>query len=260
MTEKTAPPCKICAQKTVFLESCDFHNNGKLHRGYFDAHLPETGIILDYYLCPACGFMFTPFMDHWGPAEFGTYVYNKDYPRIDGSYNGYRAGAAANIFYLAFFENLSSLSFLDYGGGLGIQSVLLKAFGAKEAVTYDPFAVSGKRPTGSFNMVTCLEVLEHSVDPRKTVADLVRFADPASSLIFISTETTPADIAAQKTKWWYVAPRVGHVSFQSTVSLEKLFAEQGWRMVHIESHTHIAYKTWPSWAMDFLPQKYIPQM
>lgn len=256
----TAPSCKICRSPTTLLDSCDFHNNAKLHRGFFDAHLPETGIRLDYFLCSGCGTVFTPFMDNWQGGDFSTYVYNKDYPRIDGSYNGYRAGAAANIFYLAFYEYLSNLRFLDYGGGLGIQSVLLKAFGAAEALTYDPFAVGGKRPEGTFNIVTCLEVLEHSVNPRATIDDLISFADSQSSLIFISTEVTPLDIQQQKCGWWYVCPRVGHISFLSRQAMEAVFAEKGWRMVHIESHTHIAYRQWPSWAMNFLPTHMTPQI
>lgn len=256
-----APPrCKICHTESVFLDSCDFHANAKLHRGFFDVHLPATGTLLDYFLCPSCGFMFTPFMDNWGAGDFAKYVYNKDYPLMDGSYNGYRAGAAANIFFLAFHEHMAALDFLDYGGGLGIQSVLVKAFGAKRSFTYDPFAANMQRPEGVFNMVSCLEVLEHSIDPRKTIADLISFADPDSSLIFISTETPPKDIHTQKTHWWYVCPRVGHVSFLSARAMEMVFAEHGWRMVHIESHTHIAYKQWPSWAMNFLPANHMPQI
>jgi 2-polyprenyl-6-hydroxyphenyl methylase/3-demethylubiquinone-9 3-methyltransferase len=261
MTDAALPapiPCKLCSTPAPFFDRCDLHKNAKLHRGYFDAPLPDTGILLDYHACPSCGFVFTGFMDKWGPAEFATYIYNQDYPRVDGSYNGYRAGAAANIFYLAFFEHLANLDFLDYGGGLGIQAVLLKAFGAKRSLTYDPFAANITRPEGTFNLVSCLEVMEHAVDPKKIVADLVSFMNPDSGLIFVTTECTPPDIATQRTNWWYVTPRVGHISFYTRPIIDTLFAAHGLKVTHIENHTHIAYRTWPVWASQFMPAQYLP--
>lgn len=254
------PACKLCGSQSQFLESCDFHANAKLRCGYYDKPLLPAGLMIDYYICPSCGFTFTPFMDTWLPGDFATYVYNKDYPRIDGSYNGYRAGACANIFYLGFHDYLSQLDFLDYGGGIGVLAALLQAFGARRSLSYDPFARGVTRPTGTFNVVTCLEVLEHSINPRQTVADLVSFADPDSSLIFVSTECTPPDIREQKTNWWYITPRVGHVSFFPQTCLDSLFAAHGMRMVHIESHTHIAYRQWPLWAAQFLPAQWAPQV
>ncbi|MBI3419504.1 MAG: hypothetical protein HY053_05170, partial [Proteobacteria bacterium] len=134
------PPCKICGRATRFFDSCDFHANVRLHYGYYDKPLTPSGITLDYYRCTGCGFLFTTFMDGWTGQQFAGFVYNKDYPRLDGSYNGYRAGALSNILYLAFHDRLPQLDILDYGGGIGLQSALLSAFGAKRALTYDPFA------------------------------------------------------------------------------------------------------------------------
>lgn len=252
------PLCKICSTQSVFFDRCDFHQNIKLHKGFHDQPIDPSGLMLDYFRCPQCGFLFTNFMDQWDAAQFATFVYNKDYPVLDGSYHGYRAGALANILYLGFREQLPQLSFVDYGGGLGITSVLLRAFGAGRAETYDPFAAQAKRPEGQFHIVTALEVLEHSINPKETVADLISLVEPDNGLIFFTTEFLPANIEAQRLGWWYVAPRVGHVSFYSQDGLERLFTPHGYRLIHVESHTHIAFKQYPLWAGDFLPRRYIP--
>jgi 2-polyprenyl-6-hydroxyphenyl methylase/3-demethylubiquinone-9 3-methyltransferase len=252
------PPCKICGSVTLFFDRCDFHANAKVHKGYYDVRIEPSGILLDFFACTCCGFIFTPFMDQWVPGDFATYVYNKEYPRLDGSYNGARAGGAANIFYLAFHDYLSQLEFLDYGGGIGFQSALLQAFGAKRALTYDPFASGSTRPEGKFNMVSCLEVLEHSTDPKKTVADLVSFVDKESGLVFVGTECSPPDIARQKCSWWYITPRVGHVSFYTPWAIDAMFAEHGMKVLHLEHHTHIAYQSWPLWANQMFPPENLP--
>jgi hypothetical protein len=248
------PVCKICAARTDFLTHCDFHANAQISYGFYKLTINPSNLILDYFICPSCGFVFTNFMDGWGDHEFSTYVYNKDYPRLDGSYNGLRSGASANMFYLAFHENISKLEFLDYGGGMGIQSIALEASGAKRAVTYDPF--SGKaRPEGRFNMVCAQEVLEHTIDPRKTVADLVSFANHDNGLIFMSSNCPPADIREQKDKWWYMTPRIGHVSFYPNSVVDTLLGEHGYKVIHMMDSLHIAYRQWPLWARDFLPME-----
>ncbi len=244
-----APACKCCNAPSVLFDSCDFHNNANIHMGYYHMPLPPNGLQVPYFRCTSCGFIFTTLMDDWGKDNlFAALIYNKDYPRVDGTYNGSRAGKICNLFYLAFFDHFKQLEFLDYGGGIGLQSALVGAFGAKRSHTFDPFAQNAKRPDGTFHVVSCVEVLEHAIDPKAMVKDLVSFTNPDDGLIFITTEVLPDDIEVQKTKWWYVNPRVGHVSFYPKAMLEKLFAEYGYRMAHIGSHTHIAYKTWPQWA------------
>jgi hypothetical protein len=243
------PACKLCASSSVFFDSCDFHNNANIHLGYYHMPLPPKGMVVNYYRCTSCGFVFTPLMDDWGQDNlFASFVYNKDYPRVDGTYNGARAGKICNLFYLAFHDHFKQLEFLDYGGGIGLQSALVGAFGAKRSLTFDPFAQNAKRPQGYFHVVSCVEVLEHATHPKAMIADLVSFTHPADGMIFITTECLPDDIAEQKTKWWYVNPRVGHVSFYPKAMLKKLFAAHGYQMAHIANHTHIAFKTWPIWA------------
>ena len=241
--------CKLCEGPSPLFDTCDFHNNAFTHLGFYEIPLPPNGMVVPYFRCTDCGFIFTTHMDNWDKDNlFGTLIYNKDYPRIDGTYNGTRAGRICNLFYLAFADHFKHLEFLDYGGGLGLQSALVGAFGAKRSHTFDTFAQNAQRPAGNFNVVSCVEVIEHAIHPKAMVEDLVRFANPDNGLIFITTECLPDDIDVQKTKWWYVNPRVGHVSFYPKPILEKLFAEHGYKMAHVANHTHIAYRAWPLWA------------
>ncbi len=248
----STPSCKICGAPSTFFAKVDFHANAQLHFGYYDLPINPSGLMLDYYRCHACGFLFTPFMDDWTPQKFGEMIYNQDYPQVDGTYNGYRGGTFANILALAFHGKLPQLQFLDYGGGLGIQAELLRVFGAKRSESYDPYAVGRNRPAGTFNVVTCMEVVEHSTNPKQTIADIVKFAAD-DGLIMFTTEAPPADIEQQKEKWWYITPRVGHVSFYSFDALDRLFNPYGYKLAHIETHTHFAYRTWPAWADKLLP-------
>jgi hypothetical protein len=252
-TTSAAPRCKICSNEARHFSRCDFHENVKIHYGFHSKEILKSGVELDYYRCPACGFLFTTFMDDWDGQKFASFIYNKDYPILDGSYNGSRSGALANILYLGFRDSLKELSILDYGGGTGITTALLSAFGTKRAVTYDPFAAGAKRPEGKFNIVGCFEVFEHATNPKELVADLMSLVDPDNGFLFMGTEFQPPDIETQKTGWWYVAPRVGHVSFYTQNSFERLFVPYGMRFFHIEHHTHIAFKQWPVWAHNFFP-------
>lgn len=253
-TPPSHPPlCKICGTPSVFFDRCDFHNNASLHRGFYSLPLDPSGVLLDYHQCPLCGFLFTDFMDKWNGADFSHYVYNKEYPLIDGSFNGYRAGALANTLYLGFSDQLKTLDFLDYGGGTGIQAALLRAFGARRAETYDPFG-AGERPQGTFHVVTSLEMLEHSLSPKETIADWLRFTSE-DSLVFFTTETQPESIQVQKCKWHYINPRVGHVSLHNKETLRRLFAPHGFELFHITPAMHVAFRCYPLWASGFIPEQ-----
>ncbi len=246
-------PCKICGHDAPHFGRCDFHDNARLNFGFYSRAINKSGVMVDYHACPQCGFVFTPFMDHWTPRQFAQLVYTRDYARLDGSYNGARAGKLANILTLAFDGMLDRLRFLDYGGGPGITPALMRAFGAPDAHNYDPYASDAQRPQGRFNVVTCLEVLEHATDPRALAADLLDLVDWDNGFLFVGTEFQPPDMAEQKLGWWYVTPRVGHVSLFTASSFERLFAGRDLRFFHAAGNVHIVFRQWPAWAQGLFP-------
>jgi 2-polyprenyl-6-hydroxyphenyl methylase/3-demethylubiquinone-9 3-methyltransferase len=248
------PACKICGTPSPHFFRCDLHNNAQVHFGLYTGSITPHGAQLDYYRCTNCGFVFSPFMDNWDAQKFATHIYNADYPMLDGTYNGHRAGMMANKLYLGLYDRINQLDFLDYGGGLGLQSNLLQSMGAKRAVTYDQFAAGSIRPTGRFNVTTCMEVLEHATDPQAMAKDLVSLTNLDDGFMIITTQFQPADIDAQKEKWWYVAPRVGHVAFYTQPSFARLFAPWGMKWLHIEDMIHLGFVNWPTWAERVMPR------
>src|SRR5215469_12401355 len=108
-------PCKLCGGFSPPFDSVDFYK-------YCSPTNPFAfgfaGITADYRRCQDCGFIFTDFFDDWTPAEFATYVYNADYPRIDSEYADIRPGnVAAQV-----AERLGAwrdIDILDYGSGSG---------------------------------------------------------------------------------------------------------------------------------------------
>jgi hypothetical protein len=154
--------------------------------------------------------------DDWTAGEFARFIYNEDYIKVDAEYAGSRPEreAAAMARRLA---GLSHLRILDYGSGSGLFANQLRSSGFDHVSTYDPFS-SPSRPDGQFDVVTCFEVLEHTVSPRATLSDIATFLDPAGCLIF-STGVQPPSIGEIRANWWYVSPRNGHVSIYSLKAL-----------------------------------------
>jgi SAM-dependent methyltransferase len=245
-------PCKICATPAPVFGVCDFHNQAFLHRGFYTESLAPSGEQVTYHRCPSCGFLFTRHMDAWDGAAFLARVYNNDYPLLDTNFVGGRPGGIASFLFSLFSHRIKTLRTLDYGGGNGLLALLLRSFGTRESQTYDPYAAGQTEPVGTFDLVTCYEVLEHSPDPHKTAADIVRFMGPESLLIF-STEMQPDDIETQRLNWWYVNPRVGHVSFHTHETLARLFAPHGLTIESANANLHFAYRTFPDWAERLHP-------
>jgi SAM-dependent methyltransferase len=214
-------PCKICGSGAHFFDVVDFYKSCSQPEIYpFGA----SGIPVTYYRCSVCSFAFTPFFDDWTPQDFARFVYNDDYSKVDGDYSGIRPKRdAATI--AQRLHDFSHLNILDYGSGSGVFADHLRACGFKLVSSYDPFS-SPKRPRGQFDVITCFEVLEHTVSPRATLSDVASFLDPEGCVIF-STGIQPSTMGEIRANWWYVAPRNGHVSIYSLNSLARLGAATG---------------------------------
>ncbi len=56
------------------------------------------------------------------------------------------------------------LDILDYGSGSGAFAERMAKYGFANITNYDPFS-SPARPAGKFSLITCFEVIEHTVSP-----------------------------------------------------------------------------------------------
>src|SRR3984885_7234651 len=212
--------CKICGGFSRPFDSVDFYK-----------YCPPTdcfafgfaGIHVDYRRCRDCGFIFTDFFDDWTAGEFPARVYNADYALIDSEYADIRPGNVAAM--LA--DRLApwrKIDILDYGSGSGAFADRMADHGFNRITNYDPFS-SPARPEGKFSLITCFEVIEHTVSPRACLEDMASFLAPGGCIVF-SQPLQPADIETIRGNWWYMGPRNGHTSIFTADALSRLGSDR----------------------------------
>jgi hypothetical protein len=198
-----AVACKLCGSPALFFDVVDFN---KSTGGYA---FGPSGINVPWHRCDVCGFLFTPFFDNWSPEHFAQFIYNEDYVLVDPDYLSARPkGMAVHIARL--LCGFEGVRILDYGSGTNLLGQDLREFGFAHVESYDPFS-SPTRPPGPFDLITCVEVIEHSPSPLAILADMRSFL-VEDGCILIGESLQPADIDHIRCGWWYVAPRNGHVS------------------------------------------------
>jgi SAM-dependent methyltransferase len=235
--------CKICGAPSPLLGVVDFHKSCIEAQGKC---LNVSGKPIYYRRCAACGFVFTEAFDDWSAGAFLKYLYNADYVLVDPDYLAVRPTNNARVIEKAFQSSRALLSILDYGGGSGLLARLLVKQGFR-ATTYDPFSTFSARPQGPFELITCFEVLEHAPFPNHVVADMSGLL-AAEGVILFSTLTQPANFAELGLRWWYVAPRNGHVSIYSRQALAILFEKNGLQLFSFSELVHMAFRKLPAFA------------
>ncbi len=231
-----AVKCKICSNGTRQFDIVDF--NKVCGIDYYCFGL--SGIPVTYYKCQNCGFIFTDFCDDWTTEDFATFIYNSDYPLVDGEYTTTRPARMAGEM-ASFLADHRSARILDYGSGTGTFAEGLKERGFTAVENYDPFS-SPERPSGAFDIITCFETIEHSPCPNDTIADLLGFMKPDGCII-LSTGIQPANINELRANWWYIGPRNGHISIYTLAALELLGAGVGLELYSGEGKLAFAGRT-----------------
>ncbi len=219
--QRQGQTCKLCGGFSPPFDSLDFYK-------YCSPTNPFAfgfaGIQVAYRRCQDCGFIFTGFFDEWTPDEFSAYVYNADYARIDSEYADIRPGNVAAMLALR-LGPWRDIDILDYGSGSGAFAERMAGHGFANITNYDPYS-SPARPEGQFSLITCFEVIEHTVSPRACLRDMATFLAPGGCIVF-SQPLQPADIEAIRGNWWYIAPRNGHASIFTADALARLGADCG---------------------------------
>ena len=214
--------CKVCGTRASLFDVVDFHK--------FCSATPyaygTADIIVKYYRCASCDFLFADLIDDWTPDEISRYIYNDDYINVDPDYADRRPLSQAHEIG-AFCDGRMDLRILDYGSGSGRFARHMVDLGFTSVASYDPFS-SPVRPTGTFDLVTAFEVVEHSPDPLETFREL-RDLKTGDGAILVGQTLQPEDIDAIKGGWWYLAPRNGHVSTFSDVTFARLARKLGLR-------------------------------
>jgi hypothetical protein len=232
--------CYICNNKANYLGEMPFSKN--------PSDLPMHDLTpMKYYKCSKCNFIFCPEMLGWDFNKFAEKVYNDEYGQLDPGYNGERA---KNFF--TFFNQalnplvLSDIVHLDYGSGNSHLSGLMKSkVGHTES--YDPFS-SPNKPNIKFNLITAIEVFEHSTNIFNTVEDIKSMLSKNGVILFST------NLADRNTKidWWYILARSGHIGVLSKESLEIVSDKVGLVFKSIAPEVHLLARTKPSMRNLFL--------
>ncbi len=226
-------PCKLCNESAALAGFADFS------RDVYDYNRQRgiiSGVAVPYYRCPACDFGFTDRFDAWSDADFVDHIYNSEYHLFDPRYADARPRKTAGIVCDVFPDRAHSV--LDYGAGNGLTAELLREAGFGPVESYDPHHGNTVRPDGkTFDIVICIEVVEHSTAPLAIFDELNRYCAPDGVILF-STK----DFSTVKGHWMddgYVAPRNGHVSLFAKRSFH-LIAQRLGRVYHgLDKYRHL---------------------
>ena len=120
---------------------------------------------------------------------------------------------------------LRDIDILDYGSGSGAFAERMAAHGFANITNYDPFS-SPARPDGKFSLITCFEVIEHTVSPRACLEDMASVPRTRRLHRFLPAAAA-ADIETIRGSWWYIGPRNGHASIFTGDALARLAAGCG---------------------------------
>jgi hypothetical protein len=233
-------PCKICGKPAPFYGFVDFN---KACLESIGIRMPTYGFAIYYRRCPACEFLFTDAFDGWSPAEFRIHIYNSEYARLDPEYAEQRPAGNASLIANLFGAHKDTLRILDFAGGNGHFGECLRVSGFANCDTYDPFTPGHDTlPDGTYGLITCFEAFEHAPDQDRLVQSIMeRLAE--DGVVVFSTMVQPDDFDKIGMRWWYVAPRNGHISLHSRKSLSLLWERHGCTVSSVSDHLHMACRS-----------------
>jgi len=243
-------PCPVCASMSTALDVVDFNKCCEEVRG---SYLALSGIPVYYFLCDNCDFCFAPEICAWSLNEFETKIYNNDYVMVDPDYVDSRPRQNAANLVNRFADQKTAIRHLDYGGGDGMLSRLLREQGF-DSVSYDPFV--DKQITteelGKFNLITAFEVFEHVPSVNELTKQLVSLLSDEGIILF-STMLSDGHIKRhERLSWWYAAPRNGHISLYSNQSLTVIAQQEQFAFGSFSDGFHAFWRTVPAWASHII--------
>ena len=180
---------------------------------------------IKYYYCRDCSFLFTeePF---WLEESYKSPINVIDTGILDR--NLYFGKVVSSLIF--FFFNKDK-KFLDYAGGYGIFTRLMRDSGYdfywsdkySDNLIARGFEIETAKTTNDFEAITVFEVFEHLVNPLPEIEKMFSF----SSNIFFSTTLLPAQVPEPGDWWYYGFSHGQHVSFYSKETLEIIARKYG---------------------------------
>lgn len=232
-----SPSCRICGAKT---RSAGTVYGRYSHRDYSLAQ------------CEECGYAFVtdPWMDFaaiyderyyagQGADPMVDYGYELDHP--EHTIRRYEWKGIVRVVDDLLGGGDPSRRWLDYGCGNGCLVRHLRSRGAAVAFGFDEGSIADDAQArgipmlsaddltgqeGSFDVVTAIEVLEHTLDPVSELRRMRRLLRPGGVLFLTTGNARP--YADRLSRWRYVLPEI-HISFFEPRTLERALTDAGFR-------------------------------
>lgn len=220
-----------------FNRTCEDRNGSRVFK--------VSDILVPYFICNECGFIFTNFFDDWTSKDFKEKLYNEEYELADPKDNSQGEKQNSGYTYGKFFSHLidglildkkinkkkKDIKILDYGSGCKLSSFGLGLQNSGFHIdSYDPYYLKNQTfRKNKYDFIFMIEVIEHCHNLEETGNTLNNLLSKNGQL-WIQTglhETNNQNIlsgslhfwTAPKKKIidfsWYIAPRNGHVSIFS---------------------------------------------
>lgn len=237
-------PCKICGADSRVVDVLDFNKICGPPTAYFENKKVGAGV--EYRRCPRCDFIFTEFFDEFTADLWGTFVYNSDYySSIDPEYRSVRPQQESYKLRCLLRSPNAGWVGLDYGGGAGLLSQLMRQSGYVFD-SYDPFGADTTQEVnrGNYNFCSLFEVAEHAVDPIGMLGAILKMSSPTRLGVLVGTQIHDGRNiqTGHLANWWYAAPRNGHVSLFSKASLARLAASRSLSYLGLSRGSHFLYR------------------
>jgi len=190
---------------------------------------------VQYYQCPNCEYLCTE-NPYWLEESYKTPINFTDTGIL-----------VRNILFskitscLIFFIYSKEKQYLDYGGGYGIFTRLMRDIGF-DFYWFDPFAdnlfakgFEYPSNTEEIELITSFENFEHFVDP---IIDLEKIKAISPNILF-STKLLPKPILGPGDWWYYGLEHGQHVSFYSEKTLQTIADKFGLKYYSLEHDLHL---------------------
>jgi 2-polyprenyl-3-methyl-5-hydroxy-6-metoxy-1,4-benzoquinol methylase len=214
-----------------------------------------------YWLCQKCFYRFqgnpnTNFEELYnedyyqgrGADKFVDYEFELSFPNLtvrNLEFEGILQIVESHLRRSAGQKNVPELNWLDFGCGNGAFVNYLNSHSQHKASGYDiGFAANEGKKSGVnilefenlqekyFDVITAVEVLEHTDDPFGTIERIYQLLKPGGLFFYTTGNSRP--FSRNFLEWRYVAAVEVHIGFFEPQTIEKLFHQIGFKVVQNE--------------------------